>query len=73
MPQHCRHALNARARNDRSEIARQLHSNGERLGARERDARSLMWDIGDWWNEGEAYGDRVTPAMWRSRALVDRG
>jgi N6-adenosine-specific RNA methylase IME4 len=32
---------------------------GEQLGTRERDARSLMWDIGDWWNRGEPLGSRV--------------
>jgi N6-adenosine-specific RNA methylase IME4 len=40
---------------------------GEALGERERSARSLMWDVGDWWNRGEAYGERaqvVTAADW---------
>jgi hypothetical protein len=35
--------------------------------AAQRSARSLMWDIGDWWNRGEAYGERVaivTAADW---------
>jgi N6-adenosine-specific RNA methylase IME4 len=32
---------------------------GRELGDRERAARSLMWEIGDWWIAGEAYGDRV--------------
>ena len=34
-------------------------SEGLQLGERERSARSLMWDIGDWWNRGEAYGERA--------------
>jgi N6-adenosine-specific RNA methylase IME4 len=40
---------------------------GIRLGDRERSAHSLMWDIGDWWNRGEAYGERaqiVTAGDW---------
>jgi N6-adenosine-specific RNA methylase IME4 len=40
---------------------------GAELGARERSAKSLMWDIGDWWNRGEPYGDRaqvVTAGDW---------
>jgi N6-adenosine-specific RNA methylase IME4 len=40
---------------------------GLTLGARERSARSLMWDVGDWWNRGEAYGERaqiVTAGDW---------
>jgi N6-adenosine-specific RNA methylase IME4 len=40
---------------------------GLRLGERERSARSLMWDVGDWWNRGEAYGERaqvVTAGGW---------
>lgn len=32
---------------------------GRQLGERERSAESLMWDIGEWWNRGERYGDRV--------------
>jgi DNA methylase len=32
---------------------------GRALGQQERRAQSLMWDIGDWWNRGEPYGDRV--------------
>jgi hypothetical protein len=28
-------------------------------GDRQRQAESLLWEIGDWWNAGEAYGDRV--------------
>jgi N6-adenosine-specific RNA methylase IME4 len=34
-------------------------SEGMELGERERSAHSLMWDIGDWWNRGEPYGDRA--------------
>lgn len=32
---------------------------GVALGERERAARSLMWDVGDWWNRGERYGERA--------------
>ena len=32
---------------------------GRTLGDRERSARSLMWDIGDWWNRGEGFEDRA--------------
>lgn len=42
-------------------------SEGLALGERERSARSLMWDIGDWWNRGEAFGERaqiVTASDW---------
>lgn len=42
-------------------------SEGLELGERERSGRSLMWDIGDWWNRGEAYGERaqiVTASTW---------
>lgn len=42
-------------------------SDGLELGERERSAHSLMWDIGDWWNRGERYGDRaqiVTRGDW---------
>jgi len=45
----------------------QWRAEGLRLGERERSAKSLMWDIGDWWNEGEAYGERaqvVTAGDW---------
>lgn len=45
----------------------QWRMRGLHLGERERDGRSLMWDIGDWWNEGEAYGERaqvVTAGDW---------
>lgn len=38
---------------------------GERLGGAER---SVMWIIGEWWNLGERYGERVaivTAADWR--------
>lgn len=45
----------------------QWKAEGLKLGERERSARSLMWDIGDWWNRGEAYGERaqiVTAADW---------
>lgn len=41
---------------------------GKELGERERSNRSLMWDIGDWWNRGEPYGERaqtVTAGEWR--------
>jgi N6-adenosine-specific RNA methylase IME4 len=44
---------------------------GERLGAEERSASSLMWRIGDWWNAGEPYGERaqiVTTAGWKGPA-----
>lgn len=40
---------------------------GLQLGERERSAHSLRWDIGDWWNHGEAYGERaqvVTAGDW---------
>jgi N6-adenosine-specific RNA methylase IME4 len=40
---------------------------GRGLGERDRSARALMWDIGDWWNRGEAYGARaqiVTAVGW---------
>jgi N6-adenosine-specific RNA methylase IME4 len=42
-------------------------SEGLSLGERERSSRSLMWDIGDWWNRGKAYGERaqiVTAPDW---------
>jgi N6-adenosine-specific RNA methylase IME4 len=42
-------------------------SDGLELGERERSSHSIMWDIGDWWNRGEPYGDRaqiVTAASW---------
>jgi N6-adenosine-specific RNA methylase IME4 len=45
----------------------QWEAEGRTLGERERSAKSLMWDIGDWWNRGEAYGERaqiVTAADW---------
>jgi len=45
----------------------QWESEGLLLGERERSAHSLMWDIGDWWNRGEAYGERaqiVTAGGW---------
>ena len=45
----------------------QWERDGEALGVRERSARSLMWEIGDWWNQGEAYGERaqiVTRPGW---------
>jgi N6-adenosine-specific RNA methylase IME4 len=35
-------------------------NNGRLLGRGERIARCLMWAIGDWWNSGEAYGERVS-------------
>ena len=38
---------------------KEWRAEGLRLGERERSARSLMWNIGDWWNRGEAYGERV--------------
>jgi hypothetical protein len=31
---------------------------GLALGKRERDAAALPWAIGDWWLQGEAYGER---------------
>src|SRR3954466_5617686 len=40
---------------------------GLAIGERERSARSLMWDIGDWRNRGAAYGERaqiVTAVGW---------
>lgn len=37
----------------------QWRERGLRLGERERDAYTLMWDIGDWWNEGHVYGERA--------------
>jgi hypothetical protein len=38
---------------------------GEKLGERERDGASLMWDIGDWWNRGKANRvDLVNAAGW---------
>ena len=46
---------------------RKWRAEGLALGERERSARSLMWDIGDWWNRGEAYGERaqiVTATDW---------
>lgn len=49
----------------------QWRTEGLRLGERERSARSLMWDIGDWWNRGEAYGERaqiVTAGDWTGPA-----
>lgn len=45
----------------------QWEAEGRHLGERERSAQSLMWDIGDWWNRGEAYGERaqiVTASAW---------
>lgn len=45
----------------------QWKAEGRELGEFERRGASLMWDIGDWWNRGEAYGDRVqivTAADW---------
>jgi N6-adenosine-specific RNA methylase IME4 len=44
---------------------------GKELGERERSGRSLMWDIGDWWNRGEPYGERVqivTAGDWKGPA-----
>lgn len=49
----------------------QWKEEGHRLGERERDGRALMWDIGDWWNRGEAYGERaqiVTAGDWTGPA-----
>jgi N6-adenosine-specific RNA methylase IME4 len=37
----------------------QWKAEGRQLGKRQRDAHSLMWNIGDWWNRGEKYKDRV--------------
>ena len=38
------------------------------FGERERSTASLMWDIGDWWNRGQRYGERaqiVTAGDWQ--------
>jgi N6-adenosine-specific RNA methylase IME4 len=42
-----------------NESLSEWETEGLALGERERSAESLMWDIGDWWNRGERYGDRV--------------
>jgi len=42
-----------------NESIREWESEGMELGERERSANSLLWDIGDWWNRGARYGDRV--------------
>lgn len=50
----------------------QWKDEGLRLGERERSARSLMWDIGDWWNAGEDYGERaqvVSAGDWKGPAF----
>ena len=50
-----------------NETIAEWESDGLELGERERSARSLMWDIGDWWNRGERYGERariVTRVGW---------
>jgi len=49
------------------QLVARWESEGLALGERERDSRSLMWDIGDWWNRGERYGERaqiVTATGW---------
>jgi N6-adenosine-specific RNA methylase IME4 len=38
---------------------------GRTLGERERSAKSLMWDIGDWWNRGPAPGTQF-PSVIRA-------
>lgn len=43
-----------------NESVAEWEADGVALGERERSARSLMWDVGDWWNRGERYGERVT-------------
>lgn len=37
----------------------QWEAEGRALGDRERSGRALPWDIGDWWNRGTPYGERV--------------
>lgn len=44
---------------------------GEGLGSEERAAATLMWRIGDWWNQGEAHNERsqaMTTAGWKGPA-----
>lgn len=41
---------------------------GERLGEDERNARSVMWRIGDWWNRGSVFvarAQRISAADWK--------
>lgn len=55
----------------REETLAEWTAEGERLGAEERSAASIMWRIGDWWNRGERYGERaqiVTAASWNGSA-----
>jgi N6-adenosine-specific RNA methylase IME4 len=50
-----------------NESVAEWESDGLALGERERSAASLMWDIGDWWNRGQRYGERaqiVSAAGW---------
>jgi len=42
-----------------NESVSEWESDGLALGERERSAASLMWDIGDWWNRGQRYGERA--------------
>jgi hypothetical protein len=43
------------------------------LGERMRSERSLMWDIGDWWNRSEAYGERARVVTGGDRTGPTRG
>jgi N6-adenosine-specific RNA methylase IME4 len=42
-----------------NETVAEWESDGLELGERERSAKSLPWDIGDWWNRGQRYGERA--------------